>query len=626
MFVKRMDPAHFEAAYGILVQEVYPWPEAAATPFGAVWAIVEPGRRTKHHNHQEGETFFVTAGRGRYRVGDEVIEVAAGDVVFQPPFHSHLVENTSESENLVFLSIYWEDLNLWNAGQAAALFQGERPQRALVTAAPPEAAAGGGIAAPALAADIVARYLRLRGAEVTWIRGIAGAERSAAGSSEETALRAAGIEPDLFPAAAGPPLAAVAEELFLRLQAGGELLAADGVELCCAACAGEAWLRGRCRRCGAQAAGLACAACGWPTEGNLEAPTCAACGAPPVEQAVRRLVFPLSRHAGALAEIYLGAAMGARQRAFLEELAEAGLPDLAVTRSGGAGLAVPAAGLAGQVLSPWVEGAAGALAAARAGGGALTVDCFGIGDLFLRGIAAPAILHAFDPQLRPAAAFVLCEEAAPAGAGEDGSDAGGVPADLLRFHRAATWPESASDDAADLASTVERELVGIWQPWLAALGAKLGEDCGGAIPSTGDWLEAHRRFYARLQALVAEAAAAYEPRGFAPRQAVGAMGELVRAARRFGLAEVHWQRVAARGEERRTGLALELLAAKALALMAAPVMPGFAARLWRELGFAAPLAEARWEDRPAWLPGGQALRGLGGTYFAATVPAAEVIA
>ncbi|HEY8022306.1 MAG TPA: cupin domain-containing protein, partial [Thermoanaerobaculia bacterium] len=99
-----MDPAHFEEAYGILVQEVYPWAEAAATPFGAVWAIVEPGKRTKHHNHQEGETFFVASGQGRYRVGDEVVEVKAGDVVFQPPFNSHVIENTSESENLVFLS------------------------------------------------------------------------------------------------------------------------------------------------------------------------------------------------------------------------------------------------------------------------------------------------------------------------------------------------------------------------------------------------------------------------------------------------------------------------------------------------------------------------------------------
>ncbi len=605
MFLKRMDPAHLEAAYGILVQEVYPWPEAAATPFGAVWAVVEPGQRTKHHNHQEGETFFVTAGRGRYRVGDEVVEVGPGDVVFQPPFNSHVIENASDSENLVFLAVYWEDLHLWNAKQAAALFEGERPARALVTAAPSSAAGElqlGELAGPYLAADILARYLRLRGAEVSF----------ACRADDRAGLLAAGVAPDLWIGGPDAPLQAVAEELFTRLLAGGKLVEREGVELACAGCGSPC----------EGAAGPALAAEDVDAAGGA---VCAECGGRPVPRAVRRLYFPLSRYAGELAELYLKAGMSARQRALREEVAAAGLPDLPASRTSGRGFPVPAAGHDGQVLSPWIEGAACALAAARAAGTAagageaLVADCFADDDLFLHGLAVPALLLAFDPEIRPATAFVSNEPYRAAGEGlAVGELLGRMPADLLRFHLAHTRPETEAADfrLAELAATVERELAGGWQPWLSDLAARLAAERGGAIPATGDWTEDHRRFYARLQELVAAAAAGYEPRSFSPQQATRACAELVRVARRFGKAEAHWQKVAARSEERRTGLALELLAVKALALMAAPVMPDLAARLWRELGFETPLGEARWEDRPAWLPAGQLLRGLGGPYFA----------
>src|SRR5262249_11244235 len=133
--------------------------------------------------------------------------------------------------------------------------------------------------------------------------------------------------------------------------------------------------------------------------------------------------------------------------------------------------------------------------------------------------------------------------------------------------------------------------------------------------------EDHRRFYARLEELLAEAASAYEPRTFSPQQAVRAAIEVVRSARRFGRAEENWNRVPKRGEERRTGISLELLAVKALALIMAPIMPEFAARLWRELGYSTPIEDFRWEDRPTWVPAGHQVS-LGGTYFT-TVPAAS---
>ena len=63
MHIRRMDPAHLEEAYGILCQGIYPWEGFVEPPFGAGWAVVEPGKRTKHHGHQEGETFLIVKGR-----------------------------------------------------------------------------------------------------------------------------------------------------------------------------------------------------------------------------------------------------------------------------------------------------------------------------------------------------------------------------------------------------------------------------------------------------------------------------------------------------------------------------------------------------------------------------------
>jgi methionyl-tRNA synthetase len=199
-----------------------------------------------------------------------------------------------------------------------------------------------------------------------------------------------------------------------------------------------------------------------------------------------------------------------------------------------------------------------------------------------------------------------------------------VPADVVRFYLAYSCPETEGTNFTrqELAATVERELVGTWQPWLSRVGSRAARDFGGTVPSTGDWLEDHRRFYGRIEELLAEAASAYEPRTFSPQQAVRAAIELVRSARRFGRAEENWNRVPKRGEERRTGISLELLAVKALALIMAPIMPELAARLWRELGYATPETDFHWEDRPTWVPAGHQVS-LGGIYFTSITEGSE---
>src|SRR5262249_33941118 len=112
MFIQRLEAEKQVLAYNTLCQVLYPWEGVVTPPFGAAWAIVKPGESTKHHGHQEGETFFFVKGQGVMRIGDETHEIRPGDVCFQPPFNKHILTNTSESEDLLFLTIWWQDLKL----------------------------------------------------------------------------------------------------------------------------------------------------------------------------------------------------------------------------------------------------------------------------------------------------------------------------------------------------------------------------------------------------------------------------------------------------------------------------------------------------------------------------------
>ncbi len=361
-----------------------------------------------------------------------------------------------------------------------------------------------------------------------------------------------------------------------------------------------------------------------------------------MQRLFKRLYFPLSRYERQLKDFYLQVGMNTHLRALLERVLAAGAPDMPVTHVADWGFPVPLPGYEGQVLSVWFETAprylvyAQELAAKGGGEGgwesywkdgeARVFQCFGCDNGFLYGLFIPALLLAFDSEIRLPAAYVMNEfyrlddlkfSTTRQHAIWVQAMLAEVPRDVVRYYLAATRPETDSTNftLAELEEAVDRELIGGWQAWLAELGGRIERERGGEVPWTGDWTEEHRRFYQRLEDLIADAAEGYEARTFSLQRVTGALSEIVRTARRFARGEEHWRGVAARSEERRTSLALEVLAAKALAVAVSPIMPEFAARLWHDLGFDTPIAEVGWEERPAWVAGGQKLRGLGGPYF-----------
>jgi mannose-6-phosphate isomerase-like protein (cupin superfamily) len=66
-------------------------------------AIVDPGAETIEHLHRRSEEIYLfVSGSGRMRLGDELIEVAAGRAVVIEPGTSHKLWNTSSEPLMLF--------------------------------------------------------------------------------------------------------------------------------------------------------------------------------------------------------------------------------------------------------------------------------------------------------------------------------------------------------------------------------------------------------------------------------------------------------------------------------------------------------------------------------------------
>lgn len=677
MYVQKLEPDKFSEAYQILCQATHPWTGAATAPFGTSWCVVGPGKVARAHRHQEHEVFFIAQGRGLMRVDGERCEVEAGDVIFIQPFSVHELTNLDDDRDLLFLDLCWEHLPEAARDNVAALAAAgsPRPERVFTTATPPTPNGdfhAGHLSGPYLGADLLTRYLKMRGVEARYFTGmddhqsyvvtkakvLASTPREVADRFSEMmigTLERAGIAVDHVARPRRSPYHVdLVQKLFRKLWDQGALVAREAPTLYCETCERylfEAHVDGRCPHCGAGSGGNACEACGRPNDCvDLVEPRCHHCGGTPAQRRLRRIYFPLEPYRDELERFYSEVRMGTHLRALCETMLAAGLPEIAVSQETDWGIPVPVPGFEKQCIYVWFEMAPGYLAGARelwekegkpfqeasgaeAWGSEATrlVQFFGFDNGYFHAVLFPAIFRAFDPQIPLPAAFVTNELYRYEGKKFSTSRnhalwarelLARVPNDVARFYLAYDGPETEqrSFTLRALYETVRRELVEEWEPWLRRLGARLEEQFDGRVPSTGAWTDEHQRFFRSLVELTAQAAAAYEIETFSPQRVTRALCELARLARRFSHLEQHWQGIPGRFEEQRTAMALEVLAARTLAQLAAPLMPDFAAALWRDLKEEKPLSEHRWEDVPEFVPGGRKLGNLDRPYFEFALP------
>jgi methionyl-tRNA synthetase len=656
MLIERLDPKKFVTAYDIDCQGFQLGGAEQAPPVSTTWCRVPPGGTARAHKHQEHEAFLILKGSGIMTVDSESQPMTAGDAVFMPPFSVHELKNSSQTEDLLFLDLCWEVLpeaaktnqEKLTAGQAA------RPKRVLITATPPTPNGDlhvGHLSGPYLGADIYRRYQKMRGVDARYLSGIddhqtyvvkkaaaLGKSPRDVASSFGAAMARTWEGMKIRIEHVGRPYessyhSVLVQKVFHDLYAKGAIVAREAPTLFCEGCElylFEARVHGTCPHCHKGCDGNACEDCGRPNDCvDLLEPRCARCGQPPATRTVRRLYFPLAPYEAELRAYFGRAAMNPHLRSLCDALLADGLPEIAVSQVGDWGIPVGLPGFEDQQIYVWFEMGPGYLAASRelwerSGDGegweplwkdreTEIVQFFGFDNGYYHAVLFPAISLAWDREIRLPDAFVTNEfyfyEGSKFSTSRNHAMWGQellekVPVDVARLYLAFDGPERENNNFrfAELQSFVQRRLVEGWNPWLQELEAKLQDSFSGGIPGTGAWTEEQQRFYSRLLELNQEAATVFEASSFSAQRAARILLELVRITRRFAQGERHWRHLAGRYEEWRTAVALEVLAAKILAQVAAPLMPAFAAGLERALG--AEKAEPVWEETPEFVHGG----------------------
>ena len=68
------------------------------------WVMVEPGAVQQPHHHVPEQAYVVIGGQGRIKVGSDIADVKAGDLVYVPSNAEHAVENVG-TERLIYVSV-----------------------------------------------------------------------------------------------------------------------------------------------------------------------------------------------------------------------------------------------------------------------------------------------------------------------------------------------------------------------------------------------------------------------------------------------------------------------------------------------------------------------------------------
>lgn len=82
------------------------------------FTTVEPGRETDPHSHPWEQVNYIQEGSCTFHIGDETVEVSAGDMFFVPPGVPHTAEPGDEPCTIMFAGSIRESLLPYTAYQS----------------------------------------------------------------------------------------------------------------------------------------------------------------------------------------------------------------------------------------------------------------------------------------------------------------------------------------------------------------------------------------------------------------------------------------------------------------------------------------------------------------------------
>lgn len=244
----------------------------------------------------------------------------------------------------------------------------------------------GTIIGSVLSADVVARYLRLKGEEVLYVSG-----SDEHGTPIELEAIKRNISPkeltdenhaivkklfedwlisyDNYTRTENPVHKAFVQELFLKIYENGYIFTEESDYPYCSKCKRflpDRFIQGVCPRCEFESArGDQCDSCGWPLEpSKLVNPKCAICGTAPLIKKTKHWYFDFPKFADSLKEYINGNKhLPDNARNFSLKMIEEGLKPRAVTRDNEWGIKAPFPGAESKIIYVWLEAVLGYISA-----------------------------------------------------------------------------------------------------------------------------------------------------------------------------------------------------------------------------------------------------------------------
>ena len=104
MFKKSLSESPRRIRPGLLSHMLLQSGDVSTDNLSVAWVEVEPGARQQPHHHVPEQAYVIVAGHGRIKIGPDVAEVQAGDLLYIPPNAEHAVENAG-TEKRIYVSV-----------------------------------------------------------------------------------------------------------------------------------------------------------------------------------------------------------------------------------------------------------------------------------------------------------------------------------------------------------------------------------------------------------------------------------------------------------------------------------------------------------------------------------------
>ena len=509
---------------------------------------------------------------------------------------------------------------------------------------------------PLLSADVVARFLRMRGHEVLFVSGSdehgtpieVEAVRQGISPRELTDKNHAlvvelfkrwGLSLDSYIRTEHPVHKEFIKRFYERLYERGFVFARDEELPYCERCSRflpDRFVEGTCPYCGYERArGDQCERCGRLLDpAKLIDPRCAICGSRPVVKTTRHWFLDLPKLQEAVkAYVASNERFSEPVRAFSLSFIEEGLRPRSITRDSKWGIEAPFPGAEGKTIYCWFEAVLGYISATIAyfrergepegwlrfwkDPSARSVFFIGKDNIPFHAILLPALLLAHGEGLNLPWDVVSNEFLLWEGQKFSKSRRVGIwldealelfPADYWRFVLVAIRPETRDSNFT-------------WEQFIEKVNGELNDVIGnfvhrtltfiwryfkGRVPEPGRLGERDEEALSALRRFFKEATEELE--AFRLREALRAVVEVAREGNRYLNEREPWKAVKEQPELAKTTLYVCAQLVKALSIMLAPFVPSSAQALWELLNLPGSVHEAEWDSALEPLEPGHAIR------------------